>query len=100
MEKLFKNKRKISVSELLGLDENDPDDLNYLRFQDLLVGLLGVMIRKRITRSQLAKRMGISRQAVAEKFSGKNTSMEWIQRACKALGVEIRITYIDKKKAA
>lgn len=102
MEKLFKNKREIGVSELLGLDQNDSDDQNFLRFQDLLGGLLAIMIRKKISQGQLAKRMKISRQAVSEKFSGRNTSMEWIQRACDVLGIEIKVTYMDKdrKKAA
>jgi DNA-binding Xre family transcriptional regulator len=100
MEKIFKNKSRISVSEFLGLDENDPDDQNFLRFQHHLGGLLRVMIKKRISQAQLAKRMGISRQAVSDKFSGKNTSIEWIERACDALGVELRMTFVDKKKAA
>lgn len=100
MEKLFKNKKRISVSDFLGLDEHDPDDQNFLKFQHYLGGLFGVMIKKKISQAQLAKRMGISRQAVSDKFSGKNTSIEWIQRACDALGVELRITFVDKKKAA
>lgn len=100
MEKIFKRKRKISVADALGLDLNDPDDRNWLQFRDLLTGLLDVMIQKGISKNELAHRMKISRQAVYEKFSGKNTSMEWIHRACKAVGVEIRITYVDKKRAA
>ncbi len=100
MEKIFKGKRKITVTELLGLDPNDPEDRNFLKFQDLLGGLFRVMTEKKINKNELARRMNISRQAVYEKFTGKNTSMEWIQRACDALGVELRITFIDKKKAA
>lgn len=100
MEKIFKGKRKITVSELLGLDPKDRDDQNFLRFRDLLVGLFRVMVEKGVTKNELAHRMRISRQAVYEKFTGKNTSMEWIQRACDALGVEIRVVYIDKKRAA
>lgn len=100
MENLFKNRKKISVAELLGLDLSDPDDRNWLEFRHLLGGLFKVMVEKGISKNELARRMRISRQAVYEKFSGKNTSMEWIQRACKALGVEIRVAYVDKKKAA
>jgi len=100
MEKLFKGKRKITVAEFLGLDLNDPEDKNWLQFRELLGGLLHIMVQKGISQNELARRMGISRQAVYEKFSGKNTSMEWIQRACRALGVEVRIAFVDKKKAA
>lgn len=100
MERLLKNKRKITVSEFLGLDEKDPEDQNFLRFQYYLGDLLRIMIKKGITQSQLAKRMGISRQAIADKFSGRNTSIAWIDRACKALGLEIKIQFLDKKKAA
>lgn len=100
MEKIFKGKRKISVSEFLGLDPKDPDDCNFLLFKDLLVGLNQIMLEKEISVNELARRMKISRQAVYEKFSGKNTSMEWIQRACQALGVDIQVTFVEKKKAA
>jgi DNA-binding Xre family transcriptional regulator len=100
MGKILKGSRKIPVAEALGLNLNDPDDRNWLQFRDLLVGLLRVMIEKGISKNELARRMKISRQAVYEKFSGKNTSMEWIQRACEALRVEIRVSYVDKKKAA
>lgn len=100
MGKVLKENRKITVSELLGLDPNEPDDGNWLQFKDLLVGLLRVMLVKGISKNELARRMKISRQAVSEKFSGKNTSMDWIHRACDALGVDIRIAYVDKKKAA
>lgn len=100
MDNIFKGRRKISVAEALGLDLNDPDDRNWLRFRDFLVGLSTVMAEKNVSMKELARRMKISRQAVYEKFSGKNTSMAWIERACDALGVEIHITYVDKKKAA
>lgn len=100
MERVFKNKRKITISEALGLDPNDPDDQNFLLFNDILTGLRKAMIDKEISMNELARRMQISRQAVYEKFSGKNTSMEWIQRACTALGVNIHVTFTEKKKAA
>jgi DNA-binding Xre family transcriptional regulator len=53
------------------------------------------MVEKGIRMNELDRRMKISRQAVHEKFSGKNTSIKWIQRACLALGVEIRVAYIN-----
>lgn len=100
MEKIHKRKRSIPVAAALGLDANDPEDRAWVQFRDLLVGLLKVMVKKGITKNELARRMHISRQAVYEKFLGKNTSMQWIQKACKAIGVEIRIVYVDRKRAA
>lgn len=100
MEKLFKNKRRIDVSDFLGLDRRDPEDRNFMWFQHHLGGLLRAMLKKGVSQNQLAKRMGISRQAVSDKFSGKNTSIEWIERACQALGLEMRISFIERKKAA
>lgn len=99
MEKFLKRVRRVSVTEALGLDLNNLEDRNWLQFRDLLIGLLRTMAEKGISKNELARRMKISRQAVYEKFSGKNTSMDWIQRACNALGIEIRVTYLDKKVA-
>ena len=89
--------RKISVSKLLGLNSRDESDQRFISFKDLLVGLREVMVEKGISMNELARRMKISRQAVYEKFSGKNTSMEWIQRACLALGVGIQLRYVDQE---
>lgn len=90
-------KQKIGASKLLGLDTRVLADRNFLSFNNLLVGLREIMVEKGISMNELARRMKISRQAVYEKFSGKNTSMEWIRRACLALGVEIHLKYVDLK---
>ncbi len=97
MANLLKGKSEISVSRLLGLDSRNAADQRFLEFKDILVGLREVMVEKGISMNELSRRMKISRQAVYEKFSGKNTSMEWIQRACLALGVGIRVKYMDQK---
>jgi DNA-binding Xre family transcriptional regulator len=94
MEKV--SRKKISISKLLGLSSKDAADQKFLSFKDLLAGLHEVMVEKGISMNELARRMKISRQAVYQKFSGKNTSMEWIQRACIALGVEIKVAYLDQ----
>ncbi len=97
MEKISKEPRKISVVDLLGLDANDPEDQNFIRFKDILVGLGAVMTEKGVSMNELARRMNISRQAVYEKFSGKNTSMKWILRACDALKVDICVAFVDRE---
>lgn len=98
MEKIFA-KRTITISELLGLDENDKDDRNYLLFFDTLVALDGAMIKKDISKNELARRLGVSRQAIYDKFSGRNVTMGWVKKACDAIGVELRFLIIDKEKA-
>lgn len=101
MAKIPKKYRTVSTSKLLGLDPiSDRDDVHFLLFKDFLVGLNQVMVEKGVSMNELAQRMNISRQAIYEKFSGKNTSMVWIQRACQALGVEAHIFFTEKKKAA
>lgn len=97
---VFKNVKKISLKKILDLDENDPDDQNYLIYHEVILNLEALLIRKGMKKSELARRMGISKQAVYEKFGGKNTSLEWIQRACDAIGVQMKVTFVDKKKAA
>lgn len=101
MVKISKRKtKKISTASPLGLDPHDPDDKAFIQFKDFIVALHTVMIRKEISKNELARRMKISRQAVYDKFSGRNLTMDWIQRACRALGVELQIRFVDKKKAA
>lgn len=101
MAKVSKKHRTISIAKLLGLEPtSDREDVNFLLFKDFLVGLNQVMMEKGVGMTELARRMNISRQAVYEKFSGKNTSMVWIQRACQALGVEAHIFFTEKRKAA
>lgn len=95
-----KNVKKISLIKLLEIDVNDPDDLRYLLLHDVLIGLLRAMYEKDVSKNKLAKLMKISKQAVYEKFGGKNTSLEWIQRACDAIGVQMKVTFVNKKKAA
>lgn len=100
MDKISKAKKRISVTELLGLDPNNPDDQNYLAFKDFMVGLTRAMIERNISKNELARRLKVSRQAVYDKFTGRNLTMKWIQRACDAIGVELRVAFVDKKKAA
>lgn len=96
MEKLPKNPKKISTADLLGLDLKNPSDRNYLRYERLLLELHKIMLRRGISGNQLAKRMGVSRQAIYDRFAGHNTTLEWIVRAAEALGVSMQVTFSDK----
>lgn len=100
MDKLFKTKKRISIPELLGVDPNDPDVKNFIAFKDFIVGLTRAMIERHISKNELARRLKVSRQAVYDKFTGRNLTMKWIQRACNAIGVELHVAFVDKKKAA
>jgi DNA-binding Xre family transcriptional regulator len=100
MAALPKRKKKMSVSKLLGLNDSNPADQNFLAFQDILIGIHSVMIQKGISKNELARRLKVSRQAIYDKFTGRNLTMKWILKACNALGVTIRVSIVDKKKAA
>ena len=91
---LKKYKRKISVSEALGLAPHDPDDQAFLAFKDFIVGLEAYMIKNAISKNELARKMKISRQAVYDKFRGRNLTRDWISRACDAVGVSLQIRFV------
>lgn len=97
MGKVQKRNQKIKIIDLLGLDSNDLDDQSFLAFYDLLAGLQATLIRKGISKNELAGRLKVSRQAIYDKFSGRNVTLGWIQKACDAIGVLIRVAIIDKK---
>ena len=85
MERLPKRTRKISTAKALGLDTKDPSDKNYLRYESLLLGLRKIMRRRGVSGNKLAKMMGISRQAIYDRFAGRNTTLEWISRVAEVL---------------
>jgi len=96
MAKLPKKPKMISVSKLLELDPKSKTDQSFLQFQDVILGIQNIMVQENISKNELARRMGISRQAVYDKFAGRNMTMKWIERACDALGVEMRIAFVAK----
>lgn len=100
MEKLSQRVRKISTAKVLGLDPKDPADGNFLRYEKLLLDLRKIMRRRGVSGNKLAKMMGVSRQAVYDRFAGRNTTLEWIARAAEALGVGLEIGFVEHRKVA
>lgn len=100
MVKLPKNIKTINTYELLGLDPNNSDDRAYVEFGDLMAAFDIIMLQKKISMSELARRLKISRQAVYDKFTGRNLTIGWIKKACKAIGVTLIFKFIESKKAA
>lgn len=99
MGRILKKTKRIKVSDLLGLDPKDKDDQAFLALKDFIIGLEAVMVKKQISKNELARRMKISRQAVYDKFAGRNLTMDWIMRACNALQVDLQIRFIEKHAA-
>ena len=95
MERLPKRTRKISTAKALGLDTKDPSDKNYLRYENLLLGLRKIMRRRGVSGNKLAKMMGISRQAIYDRFAGRNTTLEWISRVAEVLGISLKVSFIE-----
>jgi len=85
----------VPVKDLLGLDARCSDDKDYLLLRETLLDLRKIMIKKNISKSELARRLGVSRQAVYEKFTGKNTTLEWIQKVSASLGVRVKISFYN-----
>lgn len=96
---LKKAKKTISVADALGLDPSDKEDQAYLQFHEFITGLEVVMVRNNISKGELARRLKVSRQAVYDKFSGRNLTMNWIKRACDAVHVNLQIRFVEKKAA-
>lgn len=94
MEKISKSTK--GLKKLMDVENDSLNDSTFLLIEDILVGLLRVMVRKKVSKAELAKRMGISRQAVSEKFGGLNTSIVWIHKACDALDVKMNVSFVDK----
>lgn len=93
MERVSQRK-KISTAKALGLDLEKAEDRAFLRYEKLLLGLRTEMRRQGMSGNQLAKRMGVTRQAIYDRFAGKNTSLEWISRVSECLGMQLKITLV------
>ncbi|QQR80855.1 MAG: helix-turn-helix transcriptional regulator [Deltaproteobacteria bacterium] len=100
MERILKKRKKIPLNQLLGVEEGDKLLEGYLSWRDTLDQVRRVMIKKGVTKAELARKMGVSRQAIHDRFIGKNTTFEWIERMCDALGLVVRFTVMEKRKAA
>lgn len=100
MERVFKKRKKIPLNQFLGVEKQDPLLEGYLSWRSTLDQVRRLMIKKGVTKAELARKMGVSRQAIHDRFIGKNTTFEWIERMCDALGLAVYFTVIEKKKAA
>ena len=49
------------------------------------------MMKRGVSGNRLAQLMGVSRQAIYDRFSGKNTSLEWIIKVAELLGMKVLI---------
>lgn len=90
----------MSLYEAWNLDPNDSVDRAYVEFDDIMTAFHVSMLQKKISMSELARRLKISRQAVYDKFTGRNLTIGWIKKACKAIGVTLIFKFIESKKAA
>lgn len=95
MERLPKRAHKISTAKALGLDLRNPADKNYLRYENLLLELRKIMRRRGVSGNKLAKMMGVTRQAVYDRFAGRNTTLEWIARVAETLGVRLKVIFVE-----
>lgn len=103
IEKLKKKglvqKRKSFLLDVMDYDFSNPEDcLDYLT-QGLLDRLTDYMVKHGITRSDLARKLGVSRQAVSKIFTGNGSPLNWIVKAIVSLGGQVNLkTYFPEEK--
>lgn len=83
------NKEAKPLAEFLDFDLSNPDEAAQYQKYQLLQLLHEQMIKKDISKSELARRMGVTRQAVTNKFLGEALSLDWLMRAFSALGLVV-----------
>lgn len=85
-EKDLVDEKKMPLEEFFDLDLNDPDDMLFYITERLLSDLHSLMVAKNINYSELAKNMGVTRQAISKNLTRKNVTIPWIIRAILILG--------------
>lgn len=103
IEKLKKKglvkKHKSFLLDVMGYDFSNPQDCVDYLVQNLLDNLSAHMVKHGITRSDLARKLHISRQAVSKIFMEKNSSITWIVKAIISLGGQVNLkTYFPEEK--
>ncbi|MBF0107371.1 MAG: helix-turn-helix domain-containing protein [Deltaproteobacteria bacterium] len=95
IKKLIKSgsivKEPRSLEDFLEFDLENPEDIVEFHKHKLLYQLNEYMLKNKISKSDLAKKLGITRQAVTNKFLGETLSLDWLVRAFAALGVGIEM---------
>lgn len=85
-EKGLVSEKKMPLEEFFDLDLNNPDDMLFYITEQLLSDLHNLMIANNINYTELAKRMGVTRQAISKNLTRKNVTIPWIMRAILILG--------------
>lgn len=81
----------IPLEDLYDLDMTKPDDrLEYAKIK-LFQQINAFMAKNSINKSELAKKMGKTRQEITNRFSGHSLTIEFLMKAACALGLEIDI---------
>lgn len=85
-EKDLVSEQKVSLEEFLDLDLSDSDDFLIYVTEWLSSHLNELMVAQKLTRSDLADKMGISKQAVSNMMSQNKVSITWLLKAIMSLG--------------
>ena len=80
-----------TLEKFLEFNPKKPEDVVAFHKHKLLLQLGEYMLKNNITKAALAKDMGISRQAVTNKFLGETLTLDWIVRAFAVLGVGLEM---------
>ena len=89
--KKLNTKNTVSLQDFLEIDPNNPEELIAFQKHKLLFQLHEYILKHKITKAELAKRLGITRQAVTNKFLGEALTMDWIIRAFSVLGIGLEV---------
>lgn len=101
IERLKKKGRVIQeepLHKVLDLDLSNPDDvLEYYKYKALFE-LNKYMDKKGISKADLARKLGVTRQAINDKFFGQSLSLDWLVKTYEVLGLpSYKILKKDKK---
>lgn len=94
-KKLSTKKKKIDptipLAKFLEFDPLKPADVVEFHKHKLLYQLNEFMLKNDVSKVALAKLLGISRQAVTNKFLGEALTLDWIVRSFAVLGIGLEM---------
>ena len=61
--------------------------------QEILLELQSIMLKKRISKKDLADKLNITPSALSSRFNQKNISIDTLLELCKAIGVNMNISF-------
>lgn len=95
------SRKKAQLKELMEYDLSNPAECVEYLTQLLLDQLVDHMSKNKISQSSLAKKMGVTRQAVSKKFLGYNLTIPWLIKAIIAIGGQVDFhVFFGEKKAS